>query len=177
MSSVGSIDAGLVERLLAHIEIVGSCWLWTGMPTPAGYGQIGDRSGECKRTFLTHRLAYRIWCGPIPDDRVIDHTCHTNDASCLGGPRCPHRRCMNPEHLALVTSIENVMLGHGGAAVNATKTTCSRGHRLIGPNVRFRKGSTRGPWRQCLVCLRFTNRQLRLARGLPVRARGRAIVV
>jgi hypothetical protein len=46
-------------------------------------------------------------CGPIPPGLYVDHACHTTDPDCAGGPNCPHRRCVNPDHLELVTDDEN----------------------------------------------------------------------
>jgi hypothetical protein len=37
--------------------------------------------------------------GPVPAGMVLDHLCHTLATDCIGGPRCQHRRCVNPAHL------------------------------------------------------------------------------
>jgi hypothetical protein len=83
------------------------CWPWRGHVMVSGYGRI--RFGG--RSTLAHRLAYELTLGPIPDGLVPDHTCHTEDASCVGGSACLHRRCCNPSHMEPVTPEENTRRG------------------------------------------------------------------
>lgn len=45
-------------------------------------------------TDYAHRVAYRLFVGPIPDGLTIDH-------------RCFNTRCVNPAHLEAVTQSEN----------------------------------------------------------------------
>lgn len=66
------------------------CWLWTGH-TNGSYGVFWD--GERHR--LTHRFAYELVLGPIPEGLVLDHLCRTP-------------RCVRPDHLEPVTQQENV---------------------------------------------------------------------
>lgn len=63
------------------------CWIWPGKPTAAGYGKYGDASA--------HRASYEAFVGPIPKGAQIDH-------------RCRVRRCVNPDHLEVVTAQENL---------------------------------------------------------------------
>lgn len=87
------------------------CWPWTGFIAPNGYGSFGK--GD-KGTRLPHRIAYQYLIGPIPDGLVLDHLCHTADPTCADTNDCPHRRCVNPEHLEPVTYRENIARGRGG---------------------------------------------------------------
>ena len=66
------------------------CWLWTGATDTFGYGRL--RYG--KIFLLTHRLSYRIHCGPIPEGMSVLHSC---DIPC----------CVNPDHLRLGTPSDN----------------------------------------------------------------------
>lgn len=69
------------------------CWEWKASTHENGYGQFrisSDKHG------LAHRASYRIYCGEIPDDKQINHTCH-------------NRSCVNPNHLYLGTQSENAM--------------------------------------------------------------------
>lgn len=65
------------------------CWIWPGA-TRVGYGTI--KVGG--KMWLTHRLAYQTWVGPIPAGMVIDHLCTV-------------RACCNPAHLEPVTTAAN----------------------------------------------------------------------
>lgn len=87
----------------SHLPELGSCWVWTGRARSAnGYPQI--RHGD--RMQPVHRFAHELLIGPIPDGLQVDHACH-NQSGCPGGPECPHRRCVNPDHLDAVTNDEN----------------------------------------------------------------------
>lgn len=111
------------------------CWEWTGQEGH-GYGFI-EVDG---RRILVHRFSYELLVGPIPAGLVIDHLCRNT-------------RCVNPDHLEPVTSVENTMRGQTLAAINAAKTTCPNGH----PLPEYVKGGTR--W--CNVCRRANDARKR----------------
>lgn len=76
-----------------------ACWVWTAYRDKDDYGQV--RVGELG-TFRAHRIAFELYTGediPETDENGeqmdIDHTCHI-------------RRCVNPDHLELVTHGENM---------------------------------------------------------------------
>ena len=93
----------------APLDLFG-CWTWTGRLDRYGYGTLSYRSQTCR----AHRLAYQFVVGPIPAGLTLDHLCHTLDRSCAGGPKCPHRACVNPAHLDPCTQWENVQRGFWG---------------------------------------------------------------
>lgn len=71
------------------------CWLWTG-------GQMGGRADkrygyftDGRWTYYTHRFAYSLLVGPIPNGGHVLHSC---DAPL----------CCNPAHLYLGTHKENM---------------------------------------------------------------------
>jgi hypothetical protein len=67
------------------------CWLWQGIINADGYGII-SKNGVSVRA---HRENYeRYFKIKIPKDKIIDHKCNT-------------RRCVNPEHLELSTTLLN----------------------------------------------------------------------
>lgn len=116
---------------------LGPCWEWTGYVAKHGYGKVVRGSVE----FYTHRVAYEMEVGPIPDDLVIDHLCRNTI-------------CVRPSHLEAVPSGINVLRGESPLAKNARKTHCKRGHLLDGGNVTYRKEG-----RVCAVCRRERDRR------------------
>lgn len=116
---------------------LGECWEWTGSKNGGGYGQA-SRDG---RKVDSHRLAYEMFVGPLPDGYVADHL-------------CSNRGCCNPVHLEAVTVRENLLRGNSPAARNARKTHCDHGHALEGENV-YRYEREPGKFRRdCKACKR-----------------------
>ncbi len=131
-------------RILRHIRILDNgCWEWTAGLNKFGYGSLGGKVRGA------HRASYIGFVGPVPPGKEIDHTCH-NPTACAGGPQCPHRRCVNPDHLEPVTRKENVLRGHGNSRVVANKkakTHCKHGHPYDEANTYWYRG-----YRMCRAC-------------------------
>jgi hypothetical protein len=116
------------------------CLPWTD-PLADGYGNIWDGL----RSVGAHQFSWALAYGEPPgDERThLDHLCHTYSLSCAGGVTCPHRRCVNPDHLEWVTPAENTRRA-------LIHESCDRGHRwdeqqpIIGPD-----GN-----RRCRICQR-----------------------
>lgn len=109
------------QRVLRRVEVNSDgCWIWTGTVNSRGYGCIG--SGKRSRTVLVHRIAVMFRDGAIPDGMTVDHRCHHSD-TCRLDADCRHRRCVNPEHLAVVTLAANV-------ARTWESGRCRQGHLL-----------------------------------------------
>ncbi|MDO5874467.1 MULTISPECIES: HNH endonuclease signature motif containing protein [Paenarthrobacter] len=87
----------LRSRCVIDPEDPGGCWIWTGAKR-SGYGYIGR--GPTNR--LAHRLAWE------------SARSFTQDLGSLSvHHKCGRRLCINPQHLAAVTHLENTaeMLG------------------------------------------------------------------
>ena len=82
-----------------------------------------------------------------PDGMTIDHVCHTRDKSCKAASRCPHRRCVNPAHMEVVTSEENTRRGRGNGFKE--KRACLRGHLYTKANTYI---APKSGGRSCLRC-------------------------
>ena len=151
----GSPDAArptAKQRIMARVNKVGDCWIWTGVTTTAPGARLSYPRfciGKAK-TVAAHRFSYELFVGPIPDGLTLDHLCRNT-------------LCVNPSHLEPVTNRENVLRGTGPSARNARKTVCGQGHPLTSDNVRM-EGSSR----RCLTCQREYNRKRYLARGMSV---------
>ena len=102
------------------------CWLWGQSTGSHGYGQTWD--GRTVR--LAHRVAWVLTFGEIPTGMTVDHICR-------------ERKCCNPEHLRLLTNVQN-------ASDNGFKgrTHCLRGHEFTEANTRT---NSRGH-RTCKAC-------------------------
>lgn len=80
------------EEVFSRIDFHGDsgCWNWLGTLTQ-GYGCVTFR----RRNWMTHRFVYETFCEAVPEGMVLDHLCR-------------NRRCCNPDHLEVVTQVENL---------------------------------------------------------------------
>jgi hypothetical protein len=120
----------VIERLLARVCVdAAGCWIWTGAANmKGGYGVIWVGAGRAPT--YTHRIVWEHYNGPIQPAMQIDHLCRTP-------------RCVNPDHLELVTSRENTMRGNRASR----PLVCKHGHWLLGENV-----LSCGTRRDCRTC-------------------------
>jgi hypothetical protein len=120
------------------------CWLWTGALDAGGYGLFRDLSLS-----RAPRFSYELHCETIPPGLQIDHKCRI---------RC----CVNPDHLEIVTPLENYRRDAGyGGRLYKPRTHCKHGHALTGYNVITRPSVPNQ--RDCQTC---RNEQQRARRKL-----------
>lgn len=115
------------------------CWLWDGATNSAGYGHF-----RCKgRVQSAYRVIFEHEKGPIPKDLEIDHLCNV---------RC----CVNPDHLEVVTRLENCRRSwERGRRPGANPTShCPKGHPYAGDNLAFNNRDQK----YCLQCKREKDR-------------------
>jgi hypothetical protein len=108
--TLAEIEARFATHVLVNPET--GCHEWTGA-LHHGYGRFWD--GD--RTVMAHRFAW----GPVPEGFCIDHLCR-------------NRRCVNTEHMEVVTLRENILRGTAPPAQLAKATHCQRGHAFDKPN-------------------------------------------
>lgn len=83
------------ERFLSYVNKNGrgGCWEWTGGCSKVGYGNFRWGGGE-RIQYNSHRAAWMIFVGPIPEGVWVLHT-------------CDNRKCVNPDHLYLGDRYDN----------------------------------------------------------------------
>ena len=86
------------------------CIEWQGFLVN-GYGRI-HRQG---RQMPVHRFAYEQANGKIPPQYPLDHLCRNT-------------RCVNPDHLEIVSHRVNILRGTSPSARNYQKTHCANSH-------------------------------------------------
>ena len=69
----------------------GECWEWIAGKNGVGYGMFRVDG----KVILAHRVAYELYCGPVPKGKIVRH-------------RCDNPPCCNPSHVLLGTVQDNV---------------------------------------------------------------------
>lgn len=130
----GSVDTfrdDPVQRFWRKVEKTDTCWNWLGA-LQLGYGRVVIEQRPTK-SVMAHRYAYEMLRHPIGDGLTIDHMCR-------------NKRCVNPDHMEVVTRSENTK------RANPMIDYCKRGHAMEGDNVYFPPS---GGSRQCRACKSF----------------------
>lgn len=80
----------LVRKLISGSRWEGECRVWVRARSKEGYGQTNNN----RKSFLTHRLAWELLKGPIPDGLHVLH-------------HCDNPPCWRLKHLFLGTALDN----------------------------------------------------------------------
>jgi len=132
-----------LDKFLEHVGDMGEgCWEWQGYFGGGKSGLYGrfiyESVGTHNKRQAAHRWIYRQVVEEVPEEMVLDHLCHNH-------------RCVNPDHLEIVTQTENNRRAKG--------SSCCRGHPLSGDNLYL----TPNGRRQCRECRRESVKRYRLA--------------
>lgn len=89
----GLVPEKAIARFFAKVyKMRGSCWFWTGGLDKDKYGQFWFNG----HNWRAHKFAHLLFNGPLREAGLeIDHI-------------CAHRKCVNPDHLVLMTKPENL---------------------------------------------------------------------
>lgn len=107
------------------------CWFWQGCINNSGYGSFCFNNNWG----LAHRFSYLSFVGNIPNHLECHHVCEIE-------------KCVNPEHLILLTPKENSSLNK--------KDFCIHGHSMSENNIYIRPD---GKGRDCKACRRTRCRE------------------
>ena len=89
------ITSKIRKRFWQKVEKTDSCWVWRAGVDRNGYGKFQVEG----RNMFAHRVSFILSGRNISNGLVIDHICR-------------NQRCVNPDHMEVVTRQENVRRGN-----------------------------------------------------------------
>lgn len=138
----------VAERAFLRHEVDDDgCWISTYSTASHGYAQVGWQLGGERHVVLAHRAAWVHVAGQVPIGMTLDHT-------------CKQRRCVNPDHLRLLSNYENARRNDGS---DWRFGTCKNGHpdSNLRKVPRVAKSGRRYLGLQCSECSREAQRRYR----------------
>lgn len=136
-----------LDRFIPKVDIAESgCWEWGGWTNGMSYGKF--YAGKRQPKTYAHRWLYERLVGPIGDGLTIDHLCRNT-------------RCVNPDHLEVVTHAINIARGTAlerAIEHQRAKTHCPREHEYTPENTYLVRGNGA---RMCRACSRERMRERR----------------
>lgn len=141
-------DAEYNEQFLARLRSylktdANGCWIWQGLKTHTGYGQIACRG----RPKTVHRIFFQMLKGlSLRKDQWVLH-------------RCDVPACANPAHLWLGTPKDNSQDCVRKRRFYAfSRTHCPKGHPYDEKNTYMSRTKAGGLQRNCKECGRLRSR-------------------
>ena len=128
------------------------CWVSSYSTSTHGYAQLGWQDGPpgSHKMTLAHRSAFEYHTGErIPDGMTIDHMCR-------------NRRCVNPDHLRMLSMTDNSMRNADGRDF-PVGWSCVKNHdsSLRRTRTRKKKNGHTSEVTFCLQCDRDSNARYR----------------
>lgn len=142
------VPARVAERaFLRHETEASGCCPSTYSTASHGYAQIGWQDDGERHIVLAHRASWTHVNGQVPIGMTLDHT-------------CKNRRCVNPQHLRLLSNYENSRRNSGG---DWPIGECGAGHpsTLLVERKRKAKSGRRYLALKCIECEREQQRRYR----------------
>lgn len=123
-------------RFWTRVDKSGDCWVWQGAKNEHGYGAF-----YAGRRYKTHRYAWEVENGPIPEGQNVLH-------------KCDNPPCVRPDHLFLGSMKDNAqdMVRKGRLVVPGLKGEGNGNHKLTERDVLEIRASTE---RGCDIARRF----------------------
>ena len=115
------------------------CWTWLG--AKVGTRRASDEYGSVwfyGKTRKAHRVSYELSFDAIPEGMHIDHVCRNT-------------LCVNPDHLCVVTPLENTMRGNKPTRIRGLCGVCG------GTKFRTSRKKNRRDQIRCIACERKFN--------------------
>jgi len=112
----GSRPSDIGDRFWSHVRRSSGCWEWTGTcRDKLGYGVFSTTFYPRQKRDASHRIAWMLMRGDIPDGKMV---CHS----------CDNPPCCNPDHLFIGTHQDNMndMVNKG----RSTKGMAARNRKI-----------------------------------------------